>query len=314
MASFRAQLALADWKKIAIAAGCIYAGYVFRSARWALLLRHIKKVRPLTLLGSQVMGFTAVALIGRVADPVRPYLVSRKTGLPLASQIAVYIVERLLDAGSMALIFSVAMIWVPTDEILRATARSGLLAQLALHHRLLALLFARFGGLALTLLGALFLVAVRLAGGAVASFFEHILGPISKNLGQSVGHKIRTFHSGLDTMRSFSDFAAAASLSLAMWLLIALAYFEGTRAFVASPQLAAITAPKCVLLMVASGGASIIQLPVIGWFSQIGLVAVTLAASSARRLRPLPPVRLRCCWSRSSALCPWAWSGRRSST
>jgi hypothetical protein len=28
--------------------------------------------------------------------------------------------------------------------------------------------------------------------------------------------------------------------------------------------------------MIASGGASIIQLPVIGWFSQIGLVAVTL--------------------------------------
>jgi uncharacterized membrane protein YtjA (UPF0391 family) len=29
--------------------------------------------------------------------------------------------------------------------------------------------------------------------------------------------------------------------------------------------------------MIASGGASIIQLPVIGWFSQIGLVVVALA-------------------------------------
>ena len=275
---FRAQVALVDWRMILGAAGCIYLGFGFRSVRWALLLRHNKKVSPLSLLGTQVIGFTAVALIGRVADPVRPYLVAKKTGLPLSSQIAVYIVERLLDAGSMALIFSIAMIWVPTDEILKATAHSGWLAQLAQYHRLLALFVARFGGLVLTLLGALFLVVVRWAGGAVASFFEHILNPISKNLGQSVGHKVRTFRAGLDTMRSFSDFAAAASLSLAMWLLIALAYFQTSRAFVASPELASITPPKCVLLMIASGSASVIQLPIIGWFSQIGLVAVALVA------------------------------------
>ncbi len=275
---FRAQVALADWRMIAAAAGCIYFGYVFRSVRWALLLRHNKKIGPLTLVGTQVMGFTAVALIGRVADPVRPYLVSKKTGLPLGSQIAVYIVERLLDAGAMALIFSIALIWVPADQILAVTAHSGWSAKLAEHHRTLAILVARFGGLALTVLGATFLILVRLAGGAVAAFFEHALRPLSKNLAQSVGHKVRTFHSGLDTMRSLGDFAAAASLSLGMWLLIALAYFLAMRAFVASPELASLTPPKCVLLMIASGSASIIQLPVIGWFSQIGLVAVALVA------------------------------------
>lgn len=277
-ALFRTQVAHADWRKIALAVGCIYVAYVFRSARWALLLRHIRKMGPFKLLGTQVMGFTAVALIGRVADPVRPYLVARKTGLPLGSQIAVYIVERLMDAGSMALIFSIAMIWIPADAILKTTAHSGWMARFALHHRLLALMIARFGGLALTLLGALFLVAVRLAGGTVATFFERALRPVSKNLAQSVGQKVRTFHSGLDIMRSFSDFAATASLSLVMWVLIALAYFEVCAAFVASPALTAITPPKCVLLMIASGGASIFQLPVIGWFSQIGLVAVAVVA------------------------------------
>jgi hypothetical protein len=47
---------------------------------------------------------------------------------------------------------------------------------------------------------------------------------------------------------------------------------------VASPALVAVTLPKCILLMIASGGASVLQLPVIGWFSQIGLVAVALVA------------------------------------
>lgn len=273
---FATQVSQADWPRIALGFACICIGFVFRAFRWSRLVRHSMKVLPLSLVGTQVIGFTAVALIGRVADPVRPYLVAKKTGLPVSSQIAVYIVERLLDAGSMALIFSVAMFWVPGDEILSATAHSGPLAHLEPHHHLLALFVARYGGLILTLLGTLFLFAVRLAGGTVATFFERSLGMISKNLGRSVAHKIRVFHSGLDTMRSWSDFAAVTGLSLAMWLIIAFAYFETCRAFVASPELANITPPKCVLLMIASGTASIIQLPVLGWFSQIGLVMVAL--------------------------------------
>src|ERR1700735_4279187 len=247
---FRAQLAQADWKRIALAAGCIYLGYVFRSVRWALLMRHNKKVPLFSLLGTQLMGFTAVALIGRVADPVRPYLVARKTGEPLSSQIAVYIVERLLDAGSMALIFSIAMIWVPSEQILNATARSGALAHLAPSHPFLAVFVARYGGLLLTLLGTLFLFAVRLAGNGVAAFFERSLGLISKNLGRAAANKVRTFHAGLDTMRSGSDFASVTALSVTMWAIIAVAYFETCSAFVASPELASITPSQCVLLMV----------------------------------------------------------------
>jgi hypothetical protein len=275
-ADFRSQLALADWAKIGIAAACIYLGYIFRSIRWALLLRHNKNVPLFSLLGTQVMGFTAVALIGRVADPVRPYLVAKKTGLPLSSQIAVYIVERLFDAGSMALIFSIAVLWVPQADVAKAAAHLGLLSALSQRFPFMADFVARDGGLVLTLLGALFLLAVRMSGGAVAAVFERIFGVFSKKLGAAVGDKVRSFRAGLDTMRSFSDFAATASLSVGMWMLIAFAYLETMRAFTASPPLASMTVPKCVLLMVVSGGASIIQLPVIGWFTQIGLVTAAL--------------------------------------
>ncbi|MDR3750298.1 MAG: lysylphosphatidylglycerol synthase transmembrane domain-containing protein [Terracidiphilus sp.] len=263
---FRAQLALANWWKIAIGTGCIYLAYVFRAVRWALMLRHNKKVPLFSLLGTQVIGFTAVALIGRIADPVRPYLVAQKTGLPVSNQIAVYIVERLFDAGSMALIFSSAIVltaWLglpgalPHPEIVRK---------------------AGYWGMVLTVLGALFLVAVRLAGGAVASFLEAAFGIVSKRLGNAVGQKIRSFRTGLDTMRTFSDFGVVAGLSLGMWLLIALAYLETMQAFTASPELAGMTAAKCVLLLAVSGVTSIFQLPVLGWFTQIGVVAAALAS------------------------------------
>ena len=131
---------------------------VFRSVRWALLMRHNKKVPLFSLLGTQVIGFTAVALIGRVADPVRPYLVAKRTGVTLSTQIAVYIVERLFDFGSMALIISSAIILLapvgslPHPEQLRK---------------------AGYGGLAITLLAGLFLVAVRLAGGSWSPPFSN---------------------------------------------------------------------------------------------------------------------------------------------
>lgn len=276
-ADFRAQLATARWDRIAFALGCIYVGYILRSIRWALLVRHNKRVPLLSLIGTQVIGFTSVALIGRVADLARPYLVSKKSGLPLASQIAVYIVERLFDAGSMALIFSLAVLRLPQAEVANATSHSARLA--SLNHLVpgAATFVARYGGLVLTLTGALFLIGIRMNGEAIASTFERIFGRISKKAGHAAGHKIRTFHTGLDTMRSFTEFASTAAVSVAMWILIALAYRETMRAFVSSPPLAHVNSAQCVLLMVVSGGASIVQLPIIGWFSQIGLVAAAIS-------------------------------------
>ncbi|MGD0735884.1 MAG: lysylphosphatidylglycerol synthase transmembrane domain-containing protein [Terracidiphilus sp.] len=259
---FRSQLARADWRKIAIGVGCIYLGYVFRAFRWARLLKHNKKVSALSLVGTQVIGFTAVALIGRVADLVRPYLVARRTGLPLSSQIAVYIVERLFDAGSMALIFSSVILLAPAGslphpEVVRK---------------------AGYWGLALTLCGAAFLVLVRLAGGIVAGFCERAFGVFSSKLGQAIGNKIRTFRTGLDTIRSISEFAVVAGLSLSMWLMISLAYLETMQAFVASPELGSMTLGKSMLMLATSGVASVVQLPILGWFTQIGLVAAAMVS------------------------------------
>ncbi|HXR38820.1 MAG TPA: lysylphosphatidylglycerol synthase transmembrane domain-containing protein [Terracidiphilus sp.] len=263
---FRTQIAMADWGKIGIAAGCIYLGYVFRSARWAWLLKPNKKVGLFSLLGTQVIGFTAVALLGRVADPVRPYLVTKKTGLPLSSQLAVYIVERLFDLGSTALLFSSVILFtawfgqpgaLPHPEIVKK---------------------AGYWGMALTVAGAVFLVAVRLSGAMVATFLERTFGLVSKKLGAAVGDRVRSFHAGLDTMRTLADFGVVAGLSLAMWLVISMAYLETTRAFVASPQLGEMSFPRIMLLLAFSGGASVFQLPVIGWFTQIGLVAAAMVS------------------------------------
>jgi hypothetical protein len=63
-----------------------------------------------------------------------------------------------------------------------------------------------------------------------------------------------------------------------MWGLIMASYLSTMRAFEASPQLASMTLAKGMVLMIVSGGASIFQLPVLGWFTQIGVVATALSS------------------------------------
>jgi glycosyltransferase 2 family protein len=253
---FLDQLQHVDWRRIALGVFLVWFCYWLRAARWAVLVKPQKKVSSFSLLGTQVIGFTAVALFGRLADLVRPYLVARRTSLPLTSQIAVYTVERMFDLGSMAMIFSGALLLAPD----RATLP---------HHE--ALQQAALGGLAVTILLAVFAVSVRASGRAVANFAEKSLGSISPSLGQSVGSKIHAFRDGLDSIATLGDFFRSLGLSLLMWGLLTTAYLETARAFVLSPELSAMTLARCMVLMAASMVGSVVQLPVLGWFTQIGV-------------------------------------------
>jgi hypothetical protein len=253
---FRDQLQHVDWKRVVFAASMVVFCYVLRAARWAVLIRPQRKVSSLSLMGSQVIGFTAVALFGRLADLVRPYLVAKRTALTVSSQIAVYTVERMFDLGAMALIFSAALLLAPD----RATLP---------HHE--ALQRAALGGLVVTLALGIFAVVVRASGKAVADMAEKSLGRMSASLGHSVGTKIRAFRDGLDSIATMGDFLRSLALSLLMWGLITAAYLETCRAFVLSPELSAMTLARCMVLMAASMVGSVVQLPVLGWFTQIGV-------------------------------------------
>jgi ABC-type multidrug transport system fused ATPase/permease subunit len=135
--------------------------------------------------------------------------------------------------------------------------------------------FKKAGQGALVLMAAIvvFLVAVRFAGGAVAAFARKTIGVGSKKLAEQVAEKILEFREGLRTIKSFGQFALALGLSLLVWMAIAGSYFETTRAFRDSAQLANFSVPQTMLLLASSMAGSLIQLPVIGWFSQIGILA-----------------------------------------
>jgi glycosyltransferase 2 family protein len=258
---FGQQLKRANWHRFVIAVSMIYGAYVLRAFRWAIFLRPVKRVSPFALIGSQVIGFTGVALFGRLADLVRPYLVARRVKLTVGSQIAVYTVERMFDLGAMALIFSLALLFAPDRSTLP-------------HHDLMVKVAK--GSFIVTLAIAAFALAVRLSGGLLAAFAERSIGALSPGLGKSIGDKIRAFRDGLNTLASFPDFLMAFGISFGMWAMIVYAYLQTMWAFSDSPELANMTLARCMVLMAASMGGSIFQLPVIGWFTTILATSATM--------------------------------------
>jgi uncharacterized protein (TIRG00374 family) len=256
--TFLTQLERADWKLFGLGVLLIYLAYFVRAMRWALFLKPTKQVSPVTLLGTQVIGFTAVALFGRLADLVRPYLVSRRTGIPLTSQIAVWALERIFDLGSNGIIFAAVLLLAPDRKTIPHHELANRVALLALAGVVFFILFAIF---------------TRIAGQKVAHLVGKIFGTLSPKLGENVREKILVFRDGLNAITSFGDFVKATLLSLVMWMMVVYAYLETVRAFSAEPVLHSMTLSRCLILMVASQAASIVQLPVIGWFTQIGLVA-----------------------------------------
>jgi len=260
-AMFWHQLRYVSVGHIAAGIALIYATYWLRSVRWAVFLSPTKKVSAVSLLGSQFIGFTAVALFGRLADLTRPYLVARRVGLSLSSQVAVYTIERMFDLGAAAVIFSCALAFTP----------KGLP-----HHEV----FVRAGVLSMgaTLAIAVFAGAVRMAGGAVVGFARGTVGLLSKSAGENISTKIIGFRDGLNAMSSARDFGIVVLLSLTMWGLIGFAYLQTAHAFVHTPELGGLTFSRTMLLMAVSIGGSLLQLPIIGWFTQIAVTATAMHA------------------------------------
>jgi len=258
-AVFWQQLRFVSVGHIVAAIALIYATYWVRAVRWAVFVSPTKKVSATSLLGSQFIGFTAVALFGRLADLTRPYLVARRAGLSLSSQVAVYTIERMFDLGAAAVIFSCALAFTPKNLPHHdVCVRSGVLSMGA------------------TLAIAVFASAIRVAGGAVASFARSTLGLVSKSAGESISTKILGFRHGLNALSSVRDFGVVVMLSLAMWGMIGLAYLETVHAFGNTPELGSLTFSRTMLLMAASIGGSLLQLPIIGWFTQIAVTATAM--------------------------------------
>jgi glycosyltransferase 2 family protein len=107
---FVATLAELDWRWLVAAVFFAVATYYGRALRWAVLLQPLKP-RPnmWNLFSATVIGFTAVTILGRAGEFVRPYLIAVREQVPFSTQIAAWVLERIYDLLITLAIFGFAL-------------------------------------------------------------------------------------------------------------------------------------------------------------------------------------------------------------
>src|SRR5262245_40626532 len=60
------------------AVASVYLAYFLRAVRWRRFCRHMGNFSLGDVLGPTLMGFAALFVLGRAAEPVRPLLLARK--------------------------------------------------------------------------------------------------------------------------------------------------------------------------------------------------------------------------------------------
>ena len=108
--AFRATLLALRWWWLAAASGSVMAGYYGRALRWRVLMRPVKADPSLwNLFSATVIGFSAITVLGRPGEFVRPYLIASKEKVSTSSQIAALVLERIYDVLIVLAIFGFAL-------------------------------------------------------------------------------------------------------------------------------------------------------------------------------------------------------------
>jgi len=243
------------WGMVVGGVAMIYIADALRAWRWAVFLRPVRKVDPRTLVGTQFIGFTGLALLGRLGELIRPYLVARKVKLSFSSQMAVWSVERIFDTGAVAVLISFALFFSRSVKHLK-------------HYELLPKV-----GIALILLvlvGIVLAYLIRRFTPLIARWVKSAFHRFPA-LGERLASKVEAFGEGLHTLRDWPSFFASTGLSLAIWVLVSFSYLLITHAY--PLPLNTLTWTHAVILMGFSVAGGVVQLPMIGGGSQFATIS-----------------------------------------
>jgi hypothetical protein len=91
---------------LAASVGITLFSYLIRACRWQVLLAPLKPIRLASLLGTTLVGFGAIYVLGRAGELVRPLWLTRREQVPLTSSVATIIVERFFDTLMIIALFA----------------------------------------------------------------------------------------------------------------------------------------------------------------------------------------------------------------
>jgi uncharacterized protein (TIRG00374 family) len=233
----------------------IYGCYALRSLRWEVFQKNLGHAKFWEIYPSTLAGFSAVFLLGRAGEPIRPLLLAKRAKHPVADIFGIWVLERLFDVASMAVIAAMALL------VFKASAHTGDAANtIASAARTAGTLLALGVGGAIALLVYLrlhgtLLLESRLEGWVASSGWR-----------RSVAKIILGFIRGIQTVRSWSDLLNAVLLSAVHWFLVLVVYYFVSQSF--GGRLAELGLGDCMLVLAFTLVGSAVQLPAVGGGSQ----------------------------------------------
>jgi glycosyltransferase 2 family protein len=239
----------------------IYACYALRALRWQVLQRNLGPSSLWTIYKLTLAGFATIFLLGRAGEPIRPLLLARKEKLPVADMFGLFVLERLFDTASTAIIAGLGLVLFQArtqQSSLQPTGSSGTLAAAAKTTG--SLLF-------IGVLGAIaVLVYLRLHGTALLERQLHGWRA-SPGWRHKVAGIILGFARGVQTIRTWSELALAVLYSALHWVGVALTYVWISHSL--GGKLLTIGLGDALLVLAFTMVGSAVQLPGVGGGSQL---------------------------------------------
>jgi uncharacterized protein (TIRG00374 family) len=257
---FTAALLHVNWFWLAVSLVLVAATYVGRAMRWEIMLRPLRPDANLwRLMVATAIGFTAVVLFGRAGEPVRPYLIAKKEGVSFSSQIAAWVVERILDLLMVLLIFGIAL-----TQVSRSTIQPGPKTRIILE----------VGGYLAGFTGAVclaVLIALRQLRGHIQERLLEALSFLPDKVVARIKEVLAAFGEGMQSTRRTRFTVLLVLYTVIEWIVIAGAFACVLRAF---PATASLGLTDVVILVGFVAFGSAVQLPGVGGGMQIATVLV----------------------------------------
>jgi uncharacterized protein (TIRG00374 family) len=257
--AFVATLSRLDWAWLLAAVALALGTYYGRVLRWVVLLKPLQpNPNRWKLLSATLIGFTAVTLLGRPGEFVRPYLISVQERVPFSSQLAAWVLERIYDLLVALAIFGFALSRVQRLGDV-GPALSWILG---------------IGGWVVYVASAACLIAlvmIRRYSEPMRQRLMDALGFLSEHQLDRAERFLKALAQGAESMRSAKSIVLLLAYTVLEWALIALCYYCVTQAYGAEIQFT--IADVLIFLGFASFG-SVVQIPGIGGGVQVVSVLV----------------------------------------
>ena len=248
-----------DWRWLTASVILMLLTFWGRAFRWEVMLRPLTPNPSLwNVTSATVIGFTAIVLLGRAGEVVRPYLISVKERVKFSSQMAAWILERIFDLLLVLLIFGIALARLPPG----------------LHVGPALAWVLRTGGYFIATIGAvclLLLVAFRNFGDTAHRRIMGALSSLPERFSTRIEKILQAFIQGMQCTRDPRFLALLIIYTILEWVVIVAAYYCMFRALPATDRFG-LDEVMIFLGFVAFG--SVVQVPGIGGGMQAASVLV----------------------------------------